>query len=498
MSMLHTAPDLAQLEADLGTARQMADDGDLVDALEAHLRLVERAPLFGRAIASAIPIAQRLCDWDVSRDLSDAALELERSPRTGAVFPAIMPFSLFGLDMDPSEQRVLTERYVERTYPVVAPPRPVTPVPRGRRVRLGYLSGDIRYHPVMHLGAGLFEHHDRDRFEVMCFSTSPDDGTGVRERVEKAVDRFHDLHGVDVDYARRTLHEAKLDILIDLTGHAQYGRHDLLATRPAPTQVHYLGYPGTTGAAYIDGFVTDDFLSPPGAEAHFTERLVRLPRTYQVNDPLARLAVPKTRRRDHGLPDGAVVLYSFATSYKIEPTIFATWMRILQRVPGAVLWLLESNRFVVPRLRQAAMEAGVDPGRLVFAAPAPRPVHLERLALADICLDTYFVGGHTTASDALRRGRIVVTCPRAPMVSRVAGSLLTELALPELIVDNLDLYEGLVADLATDDRRRRRLQRAVLRRARRSRIFDPADATSALEDALLRFVEDRSVGQREN
>ncbi len=479
----------AELEQERVAAHERHVAGDLVGALADHLAIIDRAPFFGRAYGSAIPIAQTLCDWSTANRLFETAMALDATDDRPYVFPAVRPFTMLSFDVDPGVVRRATERYVSRVHPDVAPRRAPRDL-RDRKVRLGYLSADVRDHPVMHLGVDLFAHHDRDRFEVICFSTATDDGSRIRERVVNDADRFVDLFEIPDAAARRSMAESNLDIVIDLSAHTQYGRHDLLAARPAPLQVHYLGFPGTTGARYVDAFIGDEVTIPDGAEKGFTEQVVRLPRCYQANQPLGTRAGIWADRAAHGLPPDAVVLASFNSSYKVEPTVFARWMRVLRRVPDAVLWLLASVPEVPDNLRRQAEIAGVDPNRLHFAPPIDRSRHLDRLALADLCLDTWIVGGHTTTSDALRMGVPVVASPREPFISRVAASLLHEVDMAELVTSDLDAYEALIVDLATDRRRLRKIRRRTERRVRRSRLFDPAHATACLEKALLDLAAD--------
>lgn len=492
MSTTRTRPAGLGVEA-LDEARQAARtrqlDGDLEGALSDLETIVSQAPTFGRAMATGILVAKSLCHWEAADRLCEAALHLERRAPAGAAFPSIMPFTALGLDIDLTSHRLLAERHVRRFHPEAAPPRPPRD-PSGRRLRLGYLSADIRHHPVMHLGAGLFDHHDRDRFEIFCFSTAPDDGSEVRRRVVDACEHFVDLVGVDTARARRAMAMADLDVVVDLSAHTEFARLDLLASRPAPLQLHYLGYPGTTGAPYIDAFVADAISAPRSTDDQFTEQVVRLPRCYQINEPLRRVR-QRTTRRAHRLPDSAFVMGAFNSAYKIEPVIFAVWMRLLRRLPHAVLWLLVSNEQTAARLRTAVVREGVDPRRVVFAPPVERDSHLRRLALADVCLDTHFVGGHTTTSDALRSGTPVVTAPREPFISRVAASLLHEVGLQELIARDLADYEDIVVRLAADPGGRGRLRRRARSQIRESCLFDPGHATAALEQAVLELLRER-------
>jgi predicted O-linked N-acetylglucosamine transferase (SPINDLY family) len=279
----------------------------------------------------------------------------------------------------------------------------------GGRPRLGYLSGDFHQHATSQLMAGLFEGHDRDRFEVFAYSYGADDASAMRARLRSAFDRFVDISGLSYRDAAKAIHQDEIDILIDLKGYTHGSRPMIPALRPAPVQVSYLGYPATMGADFIDYILVDRFVVDSSEQPVFSEKLVHLPGCYQANDPaFARIASP-TSRRDWGLPEEGVVLCCFNNSYKLSPGIFDIWMRLLGATPGCVLWLLATNELAEANLRKEAVARGVDPARLVFAAVVPSAVHIERHRHADLSLDTLPCNAHTTASDALWGGVPVLT-----------------------------------------------------------------------------------------
>lgn len=367
----------------------------------------------------------------------------------------------------------------------------------GERIRLGYVSADFRYHPVAQLMLGMFKRHDRRRFEVIAYSLHPDDGSIYRRRVEAEVDRFVDLQPLDASQAAQRIFDDGIDILIDLTGYTTGCRPEIMAQRPAPVQVQYLGYPGTMGADFIDYLITDKVVTPPESQAYYTERFVYLPNGYQINDQEQPIG-PTPSRAEAGLPEHGFVFCCLCMLYKYEPRIFALWMRLLRQVPDSVLWLASGPEEAQANLVAAAEAHGVAADRLIFA---PRLMdkadHLARHRLADLFLDTFYYNGHTTVSDALWAGLPVLTCPGGTFARRVGASLLTTLGLNELIARDLDDYELIALRLARDPDCLAGI-RAKLASAREcSPLFDSAafvrDFECALEQIALPEVSNARI-----
>src|ERR1700694_2243088 len=295
----------------------------------------------------------------------------------------VPPFYLLSTPASGSDQLSCAQHWSKP----ITPPRQAVfdhhPIVERERIRLGYLSGDFHQHATAQLMAELFERHDRDRFEVLAYSYGPDDDSPMRARLDRAFDRFVDIHAMSHREAARSIHADNVDILIDLKGYTHHARPAISAYRPAPVQVSYLGYPATMGADFIDYIIVDPFVVPSSQQPFFSERLVHLPRSYQVNDRRREVADASTSRRDVGLPAEGLVLCSFNNSYKISPVLFDIWMRLLRVVPGSVLWLLEANPQVAGNLRSEAEKRGVDSGRLIFAPLVPPAEHLGRHRHAD-------------------------------------------------------------------------------------------------------------------
>jgi predicted O-linked N-acetylglucosamine transferase (SPINDLY family) len=361
------------------------------------------------------------------------------------------------------------------------------------RIRIAYLSADFRQHATADLIAGLIEKHDRTRFEVGAISFGRNDGSAMRTRLVQAFDWFEDVSLKSDAEIAQWLRERQIDIAVDLKGHTQEARPGILAHRPCPVQVGYLGYPGTIGAPWLDYILADARVLPFERQALYSEKIVHLPHCYQVNDDMRAIgSVPD--RIEAGLPAQAFVFCCFNASWKLTPGMFDIWMRLLAAVPGSVLWLLDDNAAAKRNLVEAARARGIDPDRLVFASRLAPAAHLARHRLADLFLDTLPYNAHTTASDALWAGLPVLTCLGSQFDGRVAASLLETLGLPELVTQSLEDYEALALALARDPARlgnlRARLQEARLT----SPLFATGRFAGALEEAYLRMVKMSRAG----
>jgi predicted O-linked N-acetylglucosamine transferase (SPINDLY family) len=430
---------------------------------------------------------QHVCDWSRFDELS--ALQ-----RRDALDPGqrISPFSLLSIPSTPAEQLASAKSFAARRVAAMAGYRERPGPSRGSaptaRIRLGYLSADFREHAVAHLVAELLELHDRRRFEVVGYSYGPDDASPMRTRLMRACDAFVDVRELSHPDAAARIRGDNVSILVDLQGYTTHARTEIAALRPAPLAVSFLGYTGTMGADFIDYIVVDSFAVPDAAARSFTEKLVRMPGSFQANDRQRRIGATPSRAQ-LGLPDGAFVFCCFNQSFKILPEVFAAWMRLLAAVEGSVLWLLETNPWAAGNLRREAGRAGVDPARMVFAPFVPQEAHLGRMRAADLVLDTRPYNAHTTSSDALWVGVPVVTFPGDTLASRVAGSLLRAVDLPDLIVSSMAEYEALAARLA----RGPSLLAEVRARLERNRpgcaLFDTPAYVRHLESAYARMWE---------
>jgi protein O-GlcNAc transferase len=474
-SALAVKPDY--VEALYNRAFVLDDLGRLDDALTACDQVLAVDPDASLAASKAFLLRARRCDWS---GVAARRANLKRLVEAGH---RVDPYTLAIVFDDPA----LLHRAATQWASPPAAPMPVRPLSPDR-LRIAYLSPNFHEHPVAHQAVGVFEAHDRSRFETfgVCVASGPD--TAVRMRLKAGFEHFVDAGRTAPRELAAMLHQRGIDIIVDLAGYTIGGRTAALRFRPAPLAVAWLGFPGTTGASYVDYLIADPVIVPPGAENHYSEKIVRLPFSYMPRDgSTPRLAAPP--RRDLGLPDGAFVFCGFNNALKFTPEIFAIWMALLRGKDGSVLWLNSQEPRVRDNLRREAAARGLAPERIVFAErAAARTDHLARLAAADLFLDTVPYGAHSTANDFLWAGVPVVTCSGQSFASRVAAGQLTALGLPELIAPDLAAYQNLAAGLACDPARLGELRRGLAAKAA-SPLFDSAAFCRALETAFETMAE---------
>ncbi len=485
---LKRVPDYPEAYLNMGNA--LRELGSLAEAIIAYRRAIELRPPYAEALAQLVYHRARACDWTDAA--AEATLLLSTVRQNAARIP---PFMLIPTAATGADQLLCARKWVEH---FAVPEQQVfahRAAPRAGRLRIGYLSSDFCDHATAYLIAELIERHDRDRFEIHGYSYGADSGGAMRERLVSAFDRFTDIDALEHRAAAARIRADDIDILVDLKGHTHRARPKILAFRPAPVQVNYVGFPGTMGAPFIDYIVADDFIVPPERQMLFTEKLAYLPDCYQPNDTRREIAAAPSRAVC-GLPAQGFVFCGFNNSFKITPAFFAIWMRLLQQVPGSVLWLLESNALVRRNLSAAAVAAGVDPGRLVFAPILPHGQHLARHRHADIFLDTLPCNAHTTASDALWAGLPVLTCVGETFAGRVAGSTVRAAGLADLVTNSPREYEALALELAHDPARLAAM-RSRLGAGRLSLpLFDMGKRTRDLEALYARMAEIWRSGRR--
>lgn len=391
--------------------------------------------------------AGMLCRWDAAEAATVQKLLTDAAGSHGTV----NPFPLVFFTEDPALQRRWAARRAAQIVAgsTIALPPPTWPTPRRDcRIRIGYLSQDLRNHAVGHIMPELFELHDRSRFDIVLLSTGRDDGSEIHRRY-RAIPGFHDLAGRDLAALGRSIRDMQLDILVDLQGYTVGSFAPLLAQRLAPLQIDWIGFPGTMGGLNVDYIMADAAVIPLGAEPHYSEQVIRLPRCYQPNNR-QRMVAEAGPRADYGLPEDAVVFACFNRPVKIRPTMFAAWMEILQAVPGSVLLLYAPMDIAASNLRRAAEQHGVDAARLVFAGNLPQPQYLARYRVVDLVLDTFPYGSHSTASDCLWAGCPLLALSGETFASRVAGSILQAAGLPELAMTKLENYIATAIRLGRD------------------------------------------------
>jgi predicted O-linked N-acetylglucosamine transferase (SPINDLY family) len=420
------------------------------------------------------------CDWSDYGATTAAIADLVRG---GA--RADVPHAFLAYSESPSDERLCAQIYVADRCTADAPPLARPAAQAGLKLRIAYLSSDLRDHAVGQLLAGVFEAHDRGRFETYGFSSGPDDATDLRRRLEGSFDHFINVLGWSDHAIAARMTELRIDIAIDLGGHSSGGRTRVLSFRPAPLQITWLGYPGTLATDYIDYMIADAVVVPPADRGHYAEQMIYMPDSFLPTDSAPKMAAVPARDAA-GLPQDAFVYCAFHAPYKISPRQFDAWMRVLGAVPGAVLWLREGVPIVRRNLEKEAARRGVDPARLIFAPrTATREEHFARFSLADVFLDTSPYNAHTTAAEALWVDLPIVTLRGRTFAGRVAASILEACGMRELAVDTLADYERLAIDLAIDPQRLAEFRDRLRGARRHAAFFDAARYCRHLEDALM-------------
>ncbi len=449
-------------------------------AVEAYRKARKADPSMKDVVGALLADQLRICDWD---GIEAGSLEITERIRQGENVD--LPFSFLGHSRSAMDQLACAKVHLRDRFPSPFPPTWTGQGYDHERIRVAYVSSDLRSHAVGHLMAGLFEQHDRTRFEWHAYSLPPTTTDPVRSRISAAFDHFHDVSGWSDLKIAQHIRDAEIDIAVDLNGFTTHCHPEIFARRCAPIQINYLGFPATMGSGFTDYILGDATVTPVGLEAAYSEKIIRLPFSYQVNDSKRPIAPETPTRAEAGLPETGFVFCCFNASYKIEPSIFDIWMRLLKQVPGSVLWLYKPKEAVEGNLLAEAARRGISADRLVFASPLPLDKHLARQRLADLFLDTLPYNAHTTASDALWAGLPLLTCMGETFASRVAASILRAAGLPELVTETLEDYEAQALRLARDPlalgelRKKTEMQRDICP------LFDTAQSARHLEQAYL-------------
>jgi protein O-GlcNAc transferase len=484
------AIDLTRADALSNRAALLFELARYGEAAEDAEKLIAISPFHPYVKGLLLRARLHCCDWrDLDRQVHGIEADIAAGKR------AIQPFALLSVRDSPELQLRAAEIHAVEA----APPAPA--IWKGKkykhdRIRIAYLSADFSAHATAHLMAGVFEHHDKARFETMALSYGRDDKSPMRARLRQAFGRFIDAAALPDNEAAAIIAKDEIDIAIDLKGYTQEARPGLLAYRPAPVTAQYLGYPGTMGTPSMDYVIADRVVIPKESERFYSEAVVCLPDSYQCNDRSRARPQNRLSRQQAGLPEQGFVFSCFNNAYKIMPEMLSLWMRLLGAIEGSVLWLLEDNAAATRNLRREAEARGISGQRLVFAPKLAPEAHLARHRLAGLFLDTLPYGAHTTASDALWMGLPLVTCLGQAFPGRVAASLLNAVHMPELIAPTLAEYEVLALRLARDP---------VLLGSFKSRLeagykslplFNTSRFTRGLEAAYVRIWEKSQRGER--
>jgi protein O-GlcNAc transferase len=470
----------------------LMNSGKSEEALACYRRAMGINPDYAKACASLVSRLQQDCAWPELKLWGKKLDDLTKRSLNRRERPAETPFLSIARHADPALNFAVAKKWCPDGDRRISSRSKAfsfnNRLPRDRRISVGYLSNNFRNHPTAHLMFDLFELHNRDRFNVFCYSYGKNDGSSYRQRIERNCDRFVELNRLSHLEAAEKIFEDKVDILVDLAGHTEGNRMEICALRPAPLQIRYLGMAGTTGADFFDYIVTDPIVTPNEQAPFYSEKFIHMPNCYQINSHRQGLSDRSFDRTDSGLPPNGFVFCSFNTNYKLDPIMFDAWMRILKQVRGSVLWLLKGSEAVVRNLRKEAESSDVDPERLVFAHKVSKDEHLKRLELADLALDTRIVNGAITTSDALWSGVPVLSLQGNHFASRMSSSILSAVGLHEMVATCLEQYEALAVRLAQCPRELVRIRKKLENNRNTKPLFDAPQFVRHLEEAYEKIM----------
>jgi len=482
----------------------MQNNGQYEEAMAYCQKALLLKPDYGAAHASLVHQMRQACAWEDLKNLDQKLDQLTQKALSEEKRPAENPFLNISRHADPASNLLVAQAWSrdlsKKVKGIMATEErgafaALKDKSKAGRLRIGYLSNNFRNHPTAHLLIRLFGLHDREQFEVYAYSYGANDASEYRKLIEQDCDRFVELNGIGDREAADHIRADKIDILVDLVGYMQGHRMGICARRPAPIQVRYLGMAGTSGADFFDYLIADSIVVPEEHTRFYSEKLVYMPHCYQINDDRQPIADSVYTKADFDLPLNAFIYCSFASHYKLDPIMFAAWMRILHRVQPSVLWLTPGSNIAKQNLKDLARAHGIAPGRLVFTDRMPKEEHLARLKLADLALDTRLVGGAATTSDALWSGIPVITMQGGHFASRMSMSLLSAMGLDELITENLDEYESMAIHLGGDHQELARLKQKLINQRDAGNLFNTLEGVRHLESAFTMMWNHLKKGQ---
>jgi len=485
---LAISPDYAHALNNRASALRVLDRHE--EAIEDFQHLSNVQPDYDYARGNLMDAKLHCCDW---RDYVDATETIKQEVVAGR--RAVSPFIFLAVSDSSSDQLRCARTYGDHKFPTSKQAIANSGSYRHDRIRVAYLSADFRNHALAHLMIGLFETHDRTRFETIAISYGPDSEDETRKRLKGAFERFIDVRGQSDSQTALLLRQLEIDIAVDLTGYTKDGRPGILTSRPSPVQVNYLGYSGTMGADHIDYIIADPTIIPGDQQAFYTEKIVYLPDSFMAQDSNRAIAPIVPTRLEVGLPESGFVFCCFNNNYKITPPVFDVWMRLLLEVEGSVLWLVGGNALAICNLRQSAEMRGVDANRLVFAPLMKLEDYIARHRLADLFLDTAPYNAHSTAAYALWGGLPLLTRVGSSFAACVAGSLLKAVGLPELIAGDLGSYEAMALRLARDENALAAIRAKLARNRLTFPLFDTDRFRLNIENAYLTMWERQQRGE---
>ncbi|KAJ0612395.1 putative protein O-GlcNAc transferase [Helianthus annuus] len=503
-------PNMAEAHANLASAYK--DSGHVEAAIKSYRQALAIRPDFPEATCNLLHTLQCVCDWDDRKRMFIEVDGILRRQIKTSVIPSVQPFHAIAYPLDPILALEISRKYAAHcsviasrfSLPAFNHPLPLKIKSSGgnKRLKIGYVSSDFGNHPLSHLMGSVFGMHNRQNMEVFCYALSPNDGTEWRLRTQSEAEHFKDVSAMTSDVIARLINEDQIQILINLNGYTKGARNEIFAMQPAPIQVSYMGFPGTTGADYIQYLVTDEFVSPLKYSHIYSEKLVHVPHCYFVNDYKQKnldVLDPNCRpkRSAYGLPEDKFIFGCFNQLYKMDPEIFTTWCNILKRVPNSALWLLRFPAAGEMRLRAYAAAQGVKADQIIFTDVATKNEHIRRCSLADLCLDTPLCNAHTTGTDVLWAGLPMVTLPLEKMATRVAGSLCLATGVgEEMIVNSMQEYEDKAVSLALNPAKLQDLTNRLKQSRLSCPLFDTSRWVTNLERAYLKMWNLYCAGQQ--
>ncbi len=447
-------------------------------ALAAYLKVFEIKSDHNFLIGTILHLKMMLCDWSGLYELHNIVQHKLRNMN-----PVAEPFGFQGISDSESDLMACAKLFANHSFPERAPPFKFDKHLNNKKIRIGYLCGELRNQATSILITELFELHNKDQFEIYAFDNGWDDGSEIRKRINVAFDKIINITRFSDLEAAKVIHGLGIEILINLNGYFGKNRQGIFSYRPSPIQVNYLGFPGTLGAKYIDYLIADKITIPESSKINYCEKIVYLPDSYQVNDSKRKISEKEFSRFELGLPDSGFMFCCFNNSYKITPNTFDSWMKILMQVENSVLWLLEDNETATKNILKEALKRGISTNRLIFAKRIDLPDHLARHRVANLFIDTLPYNAHTTASDALWAGLPVLTCMGNTFPGRVAASLLNAIGLPELITYSQTDYENLAIELATNSEKLNQIKNKLSVNRLKSALFNCSRFTKNIEHA---------------
>ena len=478
--------DYTEVHVNMGNVLSKLNKHD--KAIKAYCKALVINPNSAKVRGQKLRQQAQICDWDgISEDL-------KLIPELGIYDKEVSPFALLSLEDAPDRHKIRSEVYSKANFPQKPLAVPAKPVQSTNRIRIGYFSSDFKEHPVAYLIAKVLEKHNRNKFEIFGYSIHGKQHDRLGQRLINSFDFFADVQGLsDKDVALKARHD-NIDIAIDLNGYTLNSRTGIFAYRAAPIQINFLGYPGTMGAHFMDYIVADKHLIPPENQKYFTEKQIYLPNTYMPTDNTRTFSNHSMARMDMGLPADSFVFCCFNNNYKITSLEFDIWMRLLTQVKGSTLWLRQSNQLSELNIKKEALKRKVNPERIVFAGRVPMDEHLARQRLADLFIDTFSFNAHTTAAEALWAGVPIVTRMGQGFASRVAGSLLKSVGLPELITTNEHDYEMLILELATKPSKLQKIRQKLAKNRLEQPLFDTEQYTKHIEEGFQKAYQNYCAG----